>query len=137
MQINPYLAFNGQCRAAFKYYEHVLGGKLAMMMTYGESPEPDKNPAVQADAIMHARLEVGDAVVMGGDAPPQYHQKPQGFCVSIQVDNAADGARIFNALADKGQVNMPFGETFWAERFGMCVDQFGIPWMVNFPGAKA
>jgi len=131
MQLNPYLIFNGQCRAAFEFYERVLGGKITGMQTQGDSPMADQTPAAQRDAILHARLEVGDEVLMGSDSGPEPVEKTQGFSVSLTVEKAPDADRIFNALAEGGKVNMPIQETFWATRFGMLVDRFGIPWMVN------
>jgi len=136
MQLTPYLAFNGDCAEAFKFYEQLLGGKIVMMMTHAGSPAADQTPPGWEDKIMHARLQVGDQMLMGSDSPPQYQQTPQGFSVSVQVESPAEGARIFNGLAESGAVKMPFQKTFWAAGFGMCVDRFGIPWMVNCESAK-
>jgi PhnB protein len=131
MKLTPYLGFNGQCEAAFKFYEQCLGGKIVAMMTYGETPAAGHTSPEYRDRIMHARLVVDDAVLMGGDTPQEQFEAPRGFCVSIQIDDPARAERIFNALADGGQVQMPIGETFWATRFGMLIDRFGTPWMVN------
>jgi PhnB protein len=131
MQLNPYLNFNGQCEAAFKFYERCLGGKIVFTMTYGESPMADKVPSDWRKKILHVRLMVGDQALMGADAPPEHYEKPQGFSVTIGIDDPADAERIFHALAEKGTVTMPIQKTFWALRFGMLVDQFGIPWMIN------
>jgi PhnB protein len=131
MELNPYLSFNGKCEAAFKFYEKCLGGKIIMMMTHGQSPMKDQTPADWQDKIMHARMTVGDSVLMGADAPPQYYSKPQGFSVSLSVTDPADAERKFNALAENGTVQMPLQQTFWAVRFGVLIDQFGIPWMIN------
>jgi PhnB protein len=131
MQLSPYLLFNGQCEAAFKFYEQVLGGKIEAMMTHAGTPAEQQVPAEWRDKILHARLTVGDQVLMASDAPPDHYDQPKGFSVSIQIKDAAEGERIFNALAENGTVQMPFAQTFWAARFGMCVDRFGIPWMVN------
>jgi len=132
MKLNTYLTFNDQCAAAFKFYAHVLGGKIAMMQTHGDSPIAAQTPPERHASILHARLEVdGDVVLMGSDAPPQFRTKPEGFSVSIQVDTIADAERIFGALAEGGTVKMPIQETFWAARFGMCIDRFETPWMVN------
>jgi PhnB protein len=131
MELNPYLNFNGQCEAAFKFYEKCLGGKIVMMMTHGQSPMADQTPPEWRDKIMHVRMTVGDKVLMGSDAPPQYYQKPQGFSVSLSVTDPADAERKFNALAQNGTVQMPLQQTFWAVRFGTLIDQFGIPWMIN------
>ncbi len=131
MKLNPHLNFNGQCAAAFKFYEQHLGAKPLFTITYGSSPMADQFPAECADQIMHATIEIGEVTVMGSDSPPGYYQQPDGFCVSLSVDDPAEAERIFNALSENGKVNMPLQQTFWALRFGMVTDQFGIPWMVN------
>jgi PhnB protein len=131
MQLQPYLHFNGDCETAFKYYERVLGGKIDAMLTHAGTPAEQHVPAEWRNKILHARLVVGDAVLMASDAPPGHYHKPQGFSVSIQIKDTARAEAIFRALADGGTVTMPFAETFWAARFGMLVDRFGTPWMVN------
>jgi PhnB protein len=131
MQLNPYLSFDGQCEAAFRFYERVLGGKIVMMFTYGESPEAEHTSPDWRGKIMHARLMLGDKALMGSDAPRDRFERPQGFHVSIGIDDPADAERIFRSLAEHGTVTMPIQQTFWAVRFGMLVDQFGIPWMIN------
>jgi PhnB protein len=131
MQSNPYLSFNGDCQTAFEFYEQCLGGKIIEKMSYGESPMAEQTPPEQRDRIMHITLNVGNIVIMGADAPPQMFEKPQGFSVNLQFDNIAEAERVFNALAEKGTVRMPIQETFWAKRFGMAIDRFGTPWMIN------
>jgi PhnB protein len=131
MQINPYLAFNGKCKEAFTFYEKCLGGKIEQMMTNGQSPMAAQMPPDQHERIMHARLVVGDQVLMGGDAPQQYFTQPQGFSVALNFKERAEAERIFNAMSEGGAVKMPFQKTFWSAGFGMFVDRFGIPWMVN------
>ncbi len=131
MQLNPHLGFNGQCEAAFKFYAKCLGGKIELMMTYGESPMAEQMPAAMRGKIIHATVALGDQRLTGGDVPPESYQKPQGFYVLLNVDDAAKADRIFKTLAENGVVQMPVQETFWALRFGMLVDQFGIPWMIN------
>lgn len=131
MQINPYLHFNGNCEAAFKFYERVLGGKIEMMMTHAGTPIEKDVPAEWRNKIIHARMTVDAHVLMGSDAPPEHYKKPQGFSVCLNFNDPAKAERTFHALAEKGQVTMPFGKTFWAEGFGMLVDQFGAPWMIN------
>jgi PhnB protein len=131
MQVNPYLSFNGQCEAAFKFYAQCLGGKIEVMKTYGDSPMANQVSSEWRNKILHARLRVGDMVLMGSDAPPERYEKPQGFSVSLGIDDPAAAERIFHALAENGTVTMPIQQTFWALRFGMLVDRFGIPWMVN------
>ncbi|NGN44377.1 VOC family protein [Mesorhizobium sp. CGMCC 1.15528] len=132
MKSNTYLAFNGTCEAAFKFYEKVLGGKIVMMMPHAGTPAEGYVPAEWRDKIMHARLTFGDdQVLMGSDAPPQYKTKMDGFSISLQFTDKAEAKRVFDALAEKGEVKQPFEKTFWAEGFGMLIDQFGTPWMVN------
>lgn len=130
MELNTYLFFNGECADAFKFYEKCLGGKVEAM-SYAGSPAEADLPAEWRDKIIHARLTLGDEALMGSDAPPGHYQKPQGFSVSVSVKDVAEGERIFNDLSEGGTVQMPFAPTFWAAGFGMCVDRFGIAWMVN------
>ena len=131
MQLNPYVFFNGQCEEAFKFYAQVLGGKIEGMLTHAGTPAEQQVPSEWRDKILHARLTVGDHVLMASDAPPDHYDQPKGFSVSIQINDRAEAERIFNALAENGTIQMPFQQTFWAAGFGMCVDRFGIPWMVN------
>ena len=131
MQVTPYLLFNGDCEAAFKFYEQVLGGKIEAMHRHAGTPAAQHVPPEWQNKILHARLSLKDGVLMGSDAPPERYQKPQGFSVSLQLKDVAEAERIFNALAANGQVHMPFQKTFFAERFGMLVDHFAIPWMVT------
>jgi PhnB protein len=131
MKVNPYLSFNGNCAAAFRFYQKALGGTIPMTMTYGESPMCDQTPTEFRDKVMHTRLIAGDAVLMGSDAPPDRYEESKGITVALAVDTAQEAERIFHALAEKGTVQMPIAETFWAVRFGMLTDQFGVPWMIN------
>jgi PhnB protein len=131
MQLNPHLAFNGQCEAALDFYEHCLGGKIVMMMTYADSPLAEQLPPAWRKKVLHATLALGDFRLTGGDAPPDQYQKPQGFSILLNVDDAVEADRIFESLSTNGEVQMPLEETFWALRFGMLVDQYGIPWMVQ------
>jgi PhnB protein len=131
MKLNPHLAFNGQCEAAFKFYERRLGGKITVMMTYRDSPMADQMPPAWRGKIVHATVTLGDYRLTGGDVPPESYQKPQGFSVLLNLDDAAQADRIFTALAEKGVVEMPIQKTFWALRFGMLVDQFGTPWLIQ------
>jgi PhnB protein len=131
MQLNPYLTFNGQCEAAFKFYEKVLGGKIEAMMPHEGSPMAEHVPPEWRSKIMHARLSVGDEILMGSDAPPDRYEQMKGFSVTLGIDDPRDAERVFHALSKNGTVQMPIQKTFWAARFGMLVDQFGTPWMIN------
>lgn len=131
MQLNPYLAFNGQCKEAFKFYQQCLGGTVETMMTWGDSPMADQVPAEWRDKIMHTTLIVGETALLGADAPPDHYETPRGFSVAVQIDDPAEAERIFSALSENGTVTMPLQQTFRAARFGMATDRFGIAWMVN------
>jgi len=131
MQVDPYLLFNGNCEEAFKFYEKLLGGKIDGMMTHGNSPMAKQSPPEWQNKIMHARLVADGQVLMGSDVPPPHYRQPQGFSISISVKQVAEAERIFQGLAENGKVEMPLQQTFWAVRFGMLIDRFGIPWMVN------
>lgn len=131
MELNPYLSFDGRCEAAFKFYEKALGGKIVAMISYADTPMKEQTPAELHKQIVHARLVVGDKVLMGGDAPPGRYEAAKGISVILGVDHPAEAERVFAALAAGGAVQMPIEETFWARRFGMLTDQFGVPWMVN------
>jgi PhnB protein len=131
VQLVPYLNFNGQCEAAFKFYEQCLDGKIVAMIPFGETPAAEHVSARLRNQIIHARLVVGNAVLMGSDCPTEDFKVPEGFNVALQIDDPAAAERIFRALAEGGEVRMPFEKTFWADRFGMVVDRFGTPWMIN------
>ena len=131
MQLNPHLTFNGQCEAAFRFYEKCLGGKIVVMMAYGDSPMAEQTPLAWRKKIIHATLALGEQRLTGGDVLPETYQKPQGFSVFLNLTAAAEAERIFNSLAQNGTLEVPLQETFWALRFGMLVDQFGTPWLIN------
>lgn len=131
MKLNPYLAFDGRCREAFQFYEETLGGKIAFIQTIGESPMAASMPPEAYGRVMHVTLHIGDQVLQGADAPPGQFSRPAGFCVALHFGDAGEGRRVFEALASGGKVQMPFQETFWAKGFGMLIDRFGIPWIVN------
>jgi len=135
MQLNPYLSFNGECEAAFRFYEQCLGGKIAYMAPYEGTPMADHVPPDHRKKIIHATLMVGDAVLMGSDVPPDRYEQPEGFSVSLNIKEPAEAERIFKALAENGQITMPLQQTWWAARFGMLVDRFGTPWMINCEAA--
>ena len=137
MQVNPYLNFNGNCKEAFTLYQQVLGGTIEAMFTHGGTPAAEHVPPDWHDKIMHASLRLDNATLMGSDSPPGMYDAPKGIFVSLNIGDVAQGERVFNALSESGSVIMPFEETFWAHRFGMCVDRFGIPWMVNCEKPKA
>ena len=129
MQMNPYLSFNGQCEAAFTFYERCFGGQLGQIFRYAGSPMASQVPDDWQDKVMHGSLTVGGQVLMGGDVVA--YEAPRGFSLSLQMTSTSEAERIFHELAKEGLVTMPLEKTFWAARFGMLVDRFGIPWLIN------
>jgi PhnB protein len=132
-KLNAYLSFNGNCTEAMKFYADVLDAHLEALITYGQIPCGDQPmPAGHADKIMHAHLVHPDFELMAGDVPPGVtYQGINGAMMALTYPTAAEGRRVFERLAQGGQITMPLGETFWAESFGMVTDRFGTPWGVN------
>jgi PhnB protein len=136
MQIEPYLFFDGRCEEAVEFYQKALGAELAFLMRFKESPEPPTPgmvPPGSENKVMHASLRIGDATVMMSDGHSQGTPRFEGFSLSITVPDEARADKVFAALADGGQVQMPLGKTFWSPRFGMLTDRFGVGWMINVP----
>ena len=131
-QANPYVIFNGTCRQAMEFYQRSFGGELSLM-TYAEMPGGCADfPQEAKDWIMHARLTMGPAVLMASDTRPGIPvQQGNHVFISIHCDSVQEAGKLFNALGEQGEVTMPLQETFWALRFGMLTDQFGIKWMLN------
>jgi PhnB protein len=130
MELRAHVAFNGQCEEAFKFYEQHLGAKIDRMMRYEGTPAAGQAPAEWKNKILHGRIAIGDSLMMGADAPPGRYEAPKGLTMSLGVKGAAEAERLFTVLSEKGTVQMPLQEAFFAVRFGMVVDRFGVPWMV-------
>ena len=132
MKWNPHLTFDGRCKEAFEFYEKCLGGKIVAMLAYGDTPVKEHMPTGTGARIMHARLVLGDQVLMGCDAHPEIpYDGIRGCDVAVQVKTPDEAERLFAALAEGGTVQMPLGETWNQVRFGMLTDRFGVPWMIN------
>jgi PhnB protein len=131
MQVSPYLSFKGECERAFTLYEQCLGATRGSIFRYGGSPMADQVPAGWQDKVMHGSVTIGSLVLMGGDVAPDRYEEPKGFSLSVQTSSTADAERIFAELSQDGRIVMPLEKTFWAARFGMLVDRFGIPWLIN------
>jgi PhnB protein len=129
--MNPYLSFKGDCADAFAFYERSLGAEVGQIFRYAGSPMADQVPSDWGDKVMHGNLTIGGQALMAGDVVPERYEEPRGFSLSLQIGNVADAERIFRDLATDGSVLMPLEQTFWAARFGMVVDRFGIPWLIN------
>lgn len=131
MQLTTYLSFKGECEAAFRFYEEILGARFGVIFRYAGTPMAGDVPAGWDDKIMHGSVTLGTQVLMGGDVPPERYEEPRGFALSLQIASTGDAERIFECLAEGGRIVVPLAQTFWAVRFGMVVDRFGIPWLIN------
>jgi len=136
LKLIPHLSFNGDCEEALHFYEKTLGGKIEFMAKYEGTPAETQVPGDWRKKIMHATFSVSGQTVMAVDAPTGHYKKPQGFAVSINVDDQEEAQRIFKALSESGVVQMPMQKTFWSPAFGMVTDRFGTPWMVNCENPK-
>jgi PhnB protein len=135
MAFHPYLFFGGNCRDAFTRYQEIFGGEL-VLLPMGETPTDDPVPPEQADLIIHAALTFGDNLLMGSDDPTTDDFGPvQGMMVTYSAGDVDEATRVFDALADDGKITSPLAPTFFSPAFGMCVDRFGTPWMVDTEGA--
>ena len=133
MPVTPYLFFDGRCEEAIEFYKKALGAEVGMMMRFKEAPEqppPGMLPPGSDNKIMHACLRINGAQVMASDGCTQDKPKFEGFSLSLNADNEGQADSMFSALADGGEVRMPLGKTFFAKRFGMVADRFGVGWMV-------
>jgi len=131
VQLYPNLTFDGQCEAAFKFYEECFHGRTVFMMAYENAPMDLQAPPDWRKKIFHATFALGDFMVSGSDVLPGQYRKPQGFALQFNLSDAVEAERIFKTLAESGTIKMPLQETFWALRFGVLVDQFAIPWIIN------
>lgn len=134
---NTYLNFNGNCEAAFNFYKSVFGGEFNFMGRFGDMPASDDYTVPESDKnkVMHVSLPIGKSILMGSDNGQQYEAsfvKGNNFSVSVTADSKEEADKIFNALAEGGQVTMPMSDTFWGDYFGMLQDQFGIQWMMSY-----
>jgi PhnB protein len=130
--------FGGRCQEAVDFYRDALGAEVEMLMRYSDSPEPPPPgmvPENWGDKVMHCSFKIGDTVLMASDGCASSERNFQGFSLSLTVANEAEADRKFAALAERGEVRMPLGKTFFSPRFGMLVDRFGISWMVILPAA--
>jgi PhnB protein len=131
--IHPYLFFAGRCDEAIEFYSDVLGARLLQRMTFSESPEPAPDGMLQEgfeDKVMHATIDIGGAILMASDGSDD-KARFDGFRLSLALPTEEDAQRVFGALAEEGEVEMPLGKTFWSPCFGMVTDQFGVGWMVS------
>jgi len=130
MQITPYLFLDGRCEEAIEFYKNALGAKVGMLMRFKESPDQSMCAPGSENKVMHASFKIGDSEVMASDGNNKGQPTFQGFSLSLNAKDEADADRLFAALADGGQVQMPLAKTFFAKRFGMVADKFGVGWMI-------
>lgn len=131
MQTTPYINFQGNCREAMEFYRDVLRGEITGIFTYGESPMAGDMPEASHDGIMHSHLVADGAEIMAADGPPTNGAGANNVQIALMIEDVDEAGRIFAALSQGGTVGMEFQRTFWAERFGMCVDRFGVGWLIN------
>jgi PhnB protein len=133
MQVQPYLFFDGRCEEAVEFYKRALGAEVTMLMRFKDSPEPPDPgmvPPGSGDKVMHTSFRIGDTTVMASDGRCQGQPSFAGFSLSLTAPDDAEAERLFAALAEGGQVQMPLAKTFFSSRFGMVADRFGVPWMI-------
>ena len=130
MQIQPYLYFDGRCEEAVEFYRRTLGAEVTMLMRFKDSPDRTMVPAGAEDKVMHMSFRIGDTTVLASDGRCLGRPSFQGFSLSLTVPNDAEAERLFASLTDGGQVQMPMTRTFFASRFGMVADRFGVSWMI-------
>lgn len=133
MQVQPYLFFDGRCEEAAEFYRKALGAEVTMLLRFKDSPEPPQSsmlPPGMEDKVMHMSMRIGDTTVMASDGHCQGKANFQGFSLSLSAPDVAAAERLFAALANGGQVQMPLGKTFFSPCFGMVADRFGVGWMV-------
>jgi PhnB protein len=130
MQVQPYIFFDGRCDEALKFYEKALGAKVDMLMRFNEAPDQSMVSPDSKDKVMHAAVHIGDTQVLMSDGRCLGKPTFQGFALTVYAADNAEADRRFSALAEGGQVQMPMAETFFASRFGMVADKFGVGWMV-------
>ena len=130
MLVQPYVFFDGKCEEAIEFYRRALGAEVEMLMRFRDCPEPAAVPPGGENKVMHAALRIGDTMVLGSDGRCLGQPNFQGFALSLTAANDAEADRLFAALADGGQVQMPLSKTFFSSRFGMVADRFGVSWMV-------
>jgi PhnB protein len=130
MQVQPYLNFDGQCDEALEFYRKAVGAEVTMLMRFKDSPDPNACAPGAADKVMHAAVRIGDSTIFASDGRCQGRTKFEGIALSLSVANEAQADRVFGALSDGGQVQMPLAKTFFSPRFGMVADRFGVSWMI-------
>jgi PhnB protein len=131
MLVQPYVFFDGRCEEAIEFYRKALGAEVVMLMRYKDAPESGAmTPPGSGDKVMHAQLRIGDTAVLASDGRCQGKTSFNGFSLSVTASSDEDAERIFSALSDGGQVQMPLAKTFFSSHFGMVTDRFGLPWMV-------
>jgi PhnB protein len=135
MQVQPYLFFDGRCEEAIEFYQHTVDAKVTMLMHYKDSPDPGMVTPETRDKVMHACLQIGDSMVLASDGRCSGKPSFQGFALSLTAKDDAAAERLFASLSDGGQVQMPLTKTFFASRFGMVADRFGVGWMILVPAA--
>ena len=137
MKLYTYVNYGGNCRQAFEFYAEHLGGKITLLTTHGEIPDPSQVPPEWRNAVLHARIELGDTVVMGADIPPDRFQPMRSVYLTLMLDSVEETERVYALLTEGGQIFMKMEQTFFARRFAMLRDRFGTSWMLLHEAAQA
>jgi PhnB protein len=130
MPVEPYLFFDGKCEEALEFYRRTIGAEVTALLRWKDSPDPRMAMPGAEDKVMHSQLRIGDTTIMASDGQCQGKPDFQGFALSVTAADVAEADRLFAALGEGGQVQMPLSETFFSPRFGMLADRFGVPWMI-------
>jgi len=130
MRVEPYLFFDDRCEEALEFYRKALGAEVTVLMRFKDSPEPEMCRPGAEDKVMHANMRIGDTMIMASDGCGEGHPGFKGFSLSISLTDETEAERLFAALSDGGQVDMPLSKTFWSPRFGMVTDRFGVSWII-------
>jgi PhnB protein len=130
--VQPYLFFGGRCEEAIEFYRKALGAEVVMLMRFKEAPEPQPGlPECFAEKVMHATLRIGETTMMASDGRCEGEASFEGFSLSVTVQDNSEAERVFATLSEGGLVTMPLEKTFWAPKFGMLQDRFGVGWMIS------
>ena len=132
IQVMTQLAFHGECRPAFEHYEKVLGGKITAMNSFGDNDAqlPPGSTASAPDHIRFAEIQIGNYAILGNDVPDNEYRPMRGFHIALHLRAGAEAKRIFNTLAEGGEIETSLSEVAWSSAFGICTDRFGVPWLI-------
>jgi PhnB protein len=130
MQVQPYLFFDGRCEEAIEFYKKAIGAEVSMLLRYKDSPDKNMAPPGDPNKVMHCEIKIGESTVSASDGRNEGQAKFHGFSLTLIVGSEAEAQKLFSALAQGGQVQLPLTKTFFSPSFGMLADRFGVGWMI-------